>query len=206
MIIESTDGERIDHAWLDAGLIDPAYRGTRCRLVVGANGGIVCDRIEAHRQYDQEGVSRLAEHAVVMTDPSDPDALAVVDEQGRPASLVNQDLVEGVDRRIIRRHASEIEVPAPSKSLWSNLPSIVAAALAVVVGIVATVSSLDRFAEMPMLPFVMAGTHIVIFWLAVSTIRTRARRHLQRLTAWSRLAREVERRRTVPVLVVGDAS
>ena len=84
----------VDHAWLDASLLDPSCSGMRCRLVVGEHGGIVCDMVTGtpggYVADDMlAGVaSSVATHAVLNTDPRSIDPLPIEDEAGRVARIV----------------------------------------------------------------------------------------------------------------------
>lgn len=206
MIIQSRDGQTLTHAWLDGALIDPAYAHARCRLVVGTRGGIVCDRILTSRAMDEDAAMRLAEHAVVMTDPADPDALAIQDDSGTPASLIPNDLVRGSDRMIIRRPDSEIDLPEPPDGRRLRVMLVCLMALVLAFGAGATVMSIRWFDEMPILPFAIAAGHIAIGVWITSIIRRNMHGDVLVRAAWSRLAREMERRRTIPSVATGDPS
>jgi hypothetical protein len=84
----------VDHAWLDASLLDPTCSGLRCRLVVGEHGGIVCDMVagtpEAWIADDMMArvASSVATHAVLNTDPRSIDPLPIEDGSGRIARIV----------------------------------------------------------------------------------------------------------------------
>lgn len=207
MIIRSEKGEILTHAWLDGSLIDPGYAHASCRLVLGTRGGVVCDRIETVRPMDEEAAMRLAEHAVIMTDPADPDALPLMDEGGAPASLIPDDLVRGTDRRIVRCPDSEIDLPEPidGRKFRTMLACIMVTVLAFGAG--ATVMSIRKFEEtVPILPFAIATGHIGIgVWIA-SVMRRTKRLDVLMMSAWTRLAREMERRRTIPTIDQGDPS
>lgn len=128
MIIANEYGP-VDHAWLDAGLLDESCEGLRCRLVVGDQGGIVCDMVTGipsrsipHDMMDR-AVAEIATHAVVNTDPRSEDPLRIVDGTGCEARIiadVNDPRDRAVpDRRIMTISEKEVQGrgPAPKSRL-----------------------------------------------------------------------------------------
>lgn len=203
MIILDHSFRNVERAWLDAALIDPAYAGLHCRLIVGDHGGIACDRIEGHRELDDENLTRLAEHAVIMTDPNGHDRLPVTTGDGHDARIVRNDDVTPPDRRIIRRPDSEINRPEPKRVDGRRTRIMTALACAMpVLGITAVGLSLSNYREQPMMPIVLVIGNIMLMFLIASTIRGRRRELDRRRIAWLPLAREAERRCMLPTCIM----
>lgn len=84
----------VDHAWLDAALLDDSCRGLRCRMVIGEHGGVLCDRISGRLMvpHDPDALPRIVEtiatQAVLNTDPRNEEPLPLEDDSGRPARIV----------------------------------------------------------------------------------------------------------------------
>lgn len=201
MIILDGNLTRIDHAWLDANLIDPAYADLRCRLSVGSHGGIVCDRIEGERDLSDENVTHLAEHAVVMTDPAELNRLALTDGRGKEARIIRNDDITPVDRRIIRRPNRDVNVPEPTPDRRRVKAMEIMAVLLPVIGLAAVASTIQAWRGQPMMPIVLAVGNLMLLFVIVSTIRNRRRTFDRRRTAWLPLARETERRRMLPTSI-----
>jgi hypothetical protein len=203
MIILDQSFRNVERAWLDAALIDPAYAGLHCRLIVGDHGGIACDRIEGHRELDDENLTRLAEHAVIMTDPNGHDRLPVTTGDGHDARIVWNDDVTPPDRRMIRRPDSEINRPEPKRADGRRTRIMTALACAMpVLGIAVVALSLSNYREQPMMPIVLVVGNVMLMFLIVSTIRGRRRELDRRRVAWLPLAREAERRCMLPTCIM----
>jgi len=209
MIIANDLGP-VDHAWLDAGLLDDSCAGLRCRLVVGEQGGIVCDMVTGvpDRRIPEdmlrEAATSIATHAVVNTDPRCADPLRIVDDSGRTSRIVaDPDDVRDLavpDRRAVVR--SDESVACGESSPRSHLRSFTHRTMAYgalsLLAVLCAVGTRDRQDASAGIMLFVAGMLVsgTVKWYRKAQAERLA--HPGRITRHAESMRELERRARLP--------
>lgn len=205
MIIVNRNGI-VPHAWLDGTLIDPSCAGLRCRLLIGDEGGVVCDMVvpadgRAASPSTADEAALVATHAVLNTDPRTPDPLPVTDDAGEPARIVpDGEVPQGVPAPSWLSASSTLPPTssrAPSRSRTFLTRAAGNAGLALVSAFAALSSGAEDGLGAGIL-LVASGFATSSAFKWVSKARQEASDHQRRMAQTIGVARERERRSRLP--------
>jgi hypothetical protein len=212
MIIANDLGP-VGHAWLDAGLLDESCAGLRCRLLIGEQGGVLCDMVTGvpGRRIPgdmlREAAASIATHAVVNTDPRSTDPLPIVDDAGRTCRILvdGQDLRDLAvpDRRTVARSDESVVCgeSSPRSHLRSFTNRTIAYGAMSLIAVLCAVATHERQDASPGVMLFIAGIMASGAFKWFRRAKDERTEHPERVSRHAGSMRELERRARLPETV-----